>query len=499
MDYLSFALLVSTIVFMNRARTSEEMVTENVDRRIRVIGDNTELTQDGWRIINPKEECFLLDELPPEAAFLTLQMRKGKDLHTYFDIFRRFINNNIINHLCSNMSEADMYLGSRVTYKKEHKVVTSEISSVRPKIYRINDRDAWQAIAVQVHIVGKFKRPTENQGKGSGGLDPAVRDAREYLVSATGEKCVRLEVLRKLMSRLLITEDIICSITGNFQALVLSLGQYVSGDEKLWHFTGHSGNVRLVISKPDRLGLWFYELCGKLSNGLPYMLYTRMHNSLKMSIPVSLIVGDWIHIMKSAGGLGADNRKCYLCADSYYLSADSSAVMKEAGIHFSCSVAPNRMKKHVAMVHDGKEDKTGEWNGIYNDRTEELFVYHFDTQKGVGKKYNYSIGFNRCTDRRKVKAHEGRVAGYEYYKTFFESCDRFNRALHDRYWPYKRGGRGTSGEAGEINDFMMACVLQNTYNAYMYLNDISTEDYPSFEDMCDELSLQIFQYSNNEL
>ena len=51
------------------------MVIENVDRRIRVIGDNTELTQDGWRIINPKEECFLLDELPPEAAFVTLQMR----------------------------------------------------------------------------------------------------------------------------------------------------------------------------------------------------------------------------------------------------------------------------------------------------------------------------------------------------------------------------------------------------------------------------------------
>ena len=52
---------------------------------------------------------------------------------------------------------------------------------------------------------------------------------------------------------------------------------------------------------------------------------------------------------------------------------------------------------------------------------------------------------------------------------------------------------------GEINDFMMACVLQNTYNAYMYLNDIGIEDYPSFEDMCDQLSLQIFQYSNNEL
>jgi hypothetical protein len=64
--------------------------------------------------------------------------------------------------------------------------------------------------------------------------------------------------------------------------------------------------------------------------------------------------------MKSAGGLGADNRKCYLCADSYYLPADSTAVMKDAGIHFSFLVTSNRMKKHVAMVHDGKEDKTGE-------------------------------------------------------------------------------------------------------------------------------------------
>ena len=113
---------------------------------------------------------------------------------------------------------------------------------------------------MQVHIAGKFKRPTENQRRGSGGLDATVRDARDYLVSASGGMwCVRLEVLRKLMSRLLITEDVISSITGNFQALVLSLGQYVSGDEMLWHFTGHSGNVRLVISKPDRLGLWFYE------------------------------------------------------------------------------------------------------------------------------------------------------------------------------------------------------------------------------------------------
>ena len=41
------------------------------------------------------------------------------------------------------------------------------------------------------------------------------------------------------------------------------LGQYVAGDEKLFYFTGDSIIIRQVISKPDKIGLWFYELCCK--------------------------------------------------------------------------------------------------------------------------------------------------------------------------------------------------------------------------------------------
>ena len=35
---------------------------------------------------------------------------------------------------------------------------------------------------------------------------------------------------------------------------------FAAGDEKLFHFTGKSGDVRLVKSKPDQIGLWFYEI-----------------------------------------------------------------------------------------------------------------------------------------------------------------------------------------------------------------------------------------------
>ena len=40
----------------------------------------------------------------------------------------------------------------------------------------------------------------------------------------------------------------------------------------------------------------------------------------------------------------------------------------------------------------------------------------------------------------------------------------FNPNLNKRHWPHTRGGKGKSGEVGEHHDFVMACVLQNTFN-----------------------------------
>jgi hypothetical protein len=44
-------------------------------------------------------------------------------------------------------------------------------------------------------------------------------------------------------------------VSHSFCDLVNALGQCHAGDEKLWGFTGKSGDVQLVISKPDRIGL----------------------------------------------------------------------------------------------------------------------------------------------------------------------------------------------------------------------------------------------------
>jgi len=48
----------------------------------------------------------------------------------------------------------------------------------------------------------------------------------------------------------------------------------------------------------------------------------------------------------------------------------------------------------------------------------------------------------------------------------FAACDVFNRQLHDRKWPHRRGSGQRTGDEGHHDKFAMRCLLQNTFNAY---------------------------------
>lgn len=212
------------------------------------------------------------------------------------------------------------------------------------------------------------------------------------------------------------------------------------------------------------------------------------------------VVQGWVDVVKTIGSQYVPdnvlpNPKCYLAVDSYYIDASARAILSNAGVKFTASVKPDRFKPEVRMVHPaGNDDKIGEWRGIYNDTTNEMFIYHYDTQKGVGKKYNYSKGFLHSTEKRKITDHKGRIPAYENYKTMFECCDRFNRNLHDKSWPHKRGGRGVLGEFGHHHDFFMACILQDCFNAFHSATGADPLN-TTFLSFCDNLADDLFAHS----
>ena len=61
-------------------------------------------------------------------------------------------------------------------------------------------------------------------------------------------------------------------------------------------------------------------------------------------------------------------------------------------------------------------DEPGDEQWIFNEKTGELFTYHYDTQKGVGMKYNLSSGLVRSTNPNKIRQYKIFIPGYSHYK-----------------------------------------------------------------------------------
>ena len=182
---------------------------------------------------------------------MSLKPRNG----TYFDIFTQFVTEDLINKVMARYPEESLIIGNRS-------------DSDRPQRMKLRYTYVWTYIAIQVRIVAKQHRSTEN--------NPIQKILRVNLQEAKTHFEVTgtvpgINIIEHLSSIILFDEmeDI---LNENFQKLAESLGQCVAGDEKLFHFTGESKDVRLCISKPDRIGLWFYQLCALLRSGKPLSL-----------------------------------------------------------------------------------------------------------------------------------------------------------------------------------------------------------------------------------
>ena len=141
------------------------------------------------------------------------------------------------------------------------------------------------------------------------------------------------------------------------------LGQYVARDENLFYFIGDSINIRQVISKPDKIGLWFYELCCRVRNGeheLPYLMHLFLHDSELHEVTTASVVEKWVNTMWSVGKETVPecvnpHPKCILDMDSYYIGSESRNFLIMRGQKFLASCSKERFKSEVSFVHRHNE------------------------------------------------------------------------------------------------------------------------------------------------
>jgi hypothetical protein len=76
----------------------------------------------------------------------------------------------------------------------------------------------------------------------------------------------------------LITKDHYPTLVINLQSIFHHFGEYVAGDEKVYHMTGARGDIRFVPSK-KAVWLWMFQLTCCRQGGYPYVLWFRQSES----------------------------------------------------------------------------------------------------------------------------------------------------------------------------------------------------------------------------
>ena len=255
----------------------------------------------GWALIDQNKNNFTRDECPNGYARLLLKYRNAK---SGLEIFKDLLKEDFLRSVWEETLEGQEDVWNYGT-SHHSQTINNNKFSLRV-IY------SFFAVKMRIHALQK-KRKASQPGKNL--LMEAIKESRSHF----GEKLPGVKILRTLLARYLLTENYFARITDNIMSNIRRFGEFVAGDEKLLHFTGNSGDIRMVKSKPDKVGLWFYELCALLPNGLPIIVYFRLQKSNPRSaetIKTKDILKDWADVIQNK--VEEVNPHTKIVCDSYY-------------------------------------------------------------------------------------------------------------------------------------------------------------------------------------
>ena len=116
-----------------------------------------------------------------------------------------------------------------------------------------------------------------------------------------------------------------------------AFGNLISGNKKLYGYSGNRRFVRMGRSNPSNLELWMYQVSVVLKCGLSLPTYSKMQlSSLEDNVRMKAadIVKDWVNLIINHIVLN----KNVLYMDSYYLTKESSDRCVGSDYLFYCGI-----------------------------------------------------------------------------------------------------------------------------------------------------------------
>ena len=239
-----------------------EQVEKIQKKRVGVTGNVKRMREEGWEFVDPKIHQLAINVPEGAGAFVAIG-----DIPRY-------------------ASPADIFL--KVMHKTlvfdiiEHRKFENPLHFMDDKGQgRMSPIDAslshvYQSFATRAWIQGVYS--TERGNVSTAIAFAAARDALNEAMRTHGMgKMATTKLLRRLHTAVYFKIGRVdeAKLSFAFESALLGIGEVVSGDEKLFHFTGKSGMVREVPNKPVKIGIWHYQAAVFLACGLSYTSCTR--------------------------------------------------------------------------------------------------------------------------------------------------------------------------------------------------------------------------------
>ena len=143
--------------------------------------------------------------------------------------------------------------------------------------------------AVLTCVHGLQPRPLENQKK-KVPQSQAFREAVNHLDNLdVGGPKIGVDTVKITYSKFVIGHEDAELLSSQYLKKVVSLGQWVAGDEKLFKWTGESGWLRMCLNKDDYIGFWNYMLTARLPTGKVFLIHIIPQEDTFLAVMISLL------------------------------------------------------------------------------------------------------------------------------------------------------------------------------------------------------------------
>lgn len=389
-----------------------------------------------------------------------------------------------INYPCRNATMADLFYyffnDDFIDSMIEKNVARCNQNELPPLLYKNSlyrkDLVIEKRNLVKKFFYTKFLIMADHQSKLEKNWPHCFKEVKKGAENSK-QKYLGRNLFQQMLSNFYITLDSVKEMNEILNGC-FNTGRYVVLDEK--HFGTNKDNhlARWVHGKDPQWGHWNSELAAVgPTTGMPickmFMPLTSTDVNKVTIEPYNNFELKDVHaeVIKNL------EEDTIIVEDAYYLDDKSRKLLRDKNIMYISAINVIRFKE-VWVECEKYVKNMGDWVVLYNSETEEHAMMKWDAVR-ERKYYVLTNAFRnrKISNFKKDKKDINTIAAI--YELLFNSCDRYNKYLSNKIWPYTRFGWQAS-----FDEVFFSGICMNVYTMYHELQQLDVDNKIEWEEFC---------------